>query len=30
MSHLAHAIAEYLPRTESGGSSVVGNLLGGN
>jgi uncharacterized protein (AIM24 family) len=30
MSHLAHAIAEYLPRTESAGGSVVGNLLGGN
>ena len=30
MSHLAHAIAEYLPRTESSSGSVVGNLLGGN
>ena len=30
MAHLAHAIAEYLPRTESSGGSVVGNLLGGN
>jgi len=30
MSHLAHAIAEYLPRTESSGGYVVGNLLGGN
>src|SRR5438067_9921847 len=30
MSHLAHAVAEYLPRTESSSGSVVGNLLGGN
>jgi len=30
MSHLAHAIAEYLPHTESSSGSVVGNLLGGN
>ncbi len=30
MSHLAHAIAEYMPRTESSGGSVVGSLLGGN
>jgi uncharacterized protein (TIGR00266 family) len=29
MQHLAHAIQEYLPHKESGGSSLVGNLLSG-
>jgi uncharacterized protein (TIGR00266 family) len=30
MPHLAHAIAEYLPHTESGGGSLVGSLLSGS
>jgi hypothetical protein len=30
MPHLAHAIAEYLPHTESSGGSLVGSLLSGS
>src|SRR5438270_2008723 len=30
MPHLAHAIAEYLPRPESGSRSLVGSLLSGS
>ena len=30
MPHLAHAIAEYLPHTESSGGSLVGSLLQGS